>query len=366
MPPQTTSKLPITIVAFCVIFGAIFGYILSRGEGLSFSRYSSPSPAPPKRVGVVQQWKVLDRLYTGFQKGMADAGYVEGKDVVYDYQSWEQNPANIEGIVRRHTEGNVDLIYVAGANPGPVLSALKLTQEADMAIPIVFAFQDRPDETGVASSFKSSGNNATGIAANFAELVPKQLEFLRRLSPYIKKIGIFSDGFYVSAGPGKLIITTLKEHASRFGFTIVEYTSDAKPGSELSRDFNRIAAAIKKGDIDALMHVAAHFLTDQQLREVDIAKRLNIPTFMPILEEVEEGGLFSYSADLFAVGEQAAGIADKIFKGTKPADIPIEFPNKNILSFNLKTAREAGITIPESLLVISEIKIDEVRVDTPL
>ena len=144
----------------------------------------------------------------------------------------------------------------------------------------------------------------------------------------------------------------------------MEYTSGAKLGPEiqqLSRDFDRIAAGIKKGDMDALMHVAAHFLTDQQLREIDIAKRLKISTFMPILEEVEEGGLFSYSANLFAVGEQAVGMADKIFRRKKPAKIPIEFPNKNILSFNLKTAREAGMAIPESLLAISEIKIDEAK-----
>lgn len=348
MNTQFLRKLPIIIVIIIIVFVA----------GILINKLRAPKQTEsPRVIGVVQLWHVLDRFYDGLKTGMNELGYTEGKNIVYDYQNWEQNPAKIDETVQRHINNNVDILYVVG-NPS-IEAALRLTKAAGKSIPIVYVLADKPVETKIADSLKSSGNNSAGVTNNMSELIPKQLEFLKKISPAVQKLGIYGEGFTVPGGVGAWVIKALKEQAPNFGITIVEYKTDVPPGPLLVNEFERIAGSIKSGDIDAQMHIPGHFYADQHLAEFIHAKRLKIPTIEPILEEVEEGGLYSYAADLFAVGKQAAIITDKVLKGTKPSDIPIEFPKKNILGINMKMARDIGITIPDSVIAITSVIIEK-------
>lgn len=331
--------------------------LVATAVSIKFNTNKTSIVEKPKVVGVVQLWDELDRFHEGFKKGMNELGYTEGKDVVYDYQNWEQDPTKIDGIVQRHIDNNVDLLYVVG-NPSAE-AALRLTKTAGKNIPIIYVLTDKPVESKLAESLKSSGNNSTGITNNMSELVPKQLEFLKQISPNMKKIAIYGKGFHVPGGVGALVVEALNEQAPKFGLTVIEYTTDVSPGPNLEAEFERIASAIKPGDIDAQMHIPGHFIADQHHLEIAHAKRLKIPTAMPILEEMEAGGLYSYAADLFAVGEQASVMADKIFKGTNPSNIPIEFPKKNILGINIKAEKETGVIIPDSMKAIASMVVGE-------
>lgn len=351
---MNTQFLRKPLAVFVLIIIAVFAIVVALNK---FKTPKPPIAEKPKVIGIVQLWHVLDRFYDGLKKGMNDLGYVEGKDVVYDYQNWEQNPAKINETVQHHIDNNADLIYAVG-NPS-VEAALNLTKAAGKNIPIVYVLADKPVETKIANSLKSSGNNSTGVTNNMSELIPKQLEFLKKINPTVKKLGIYGEGFNVPGGVGAWVIKALKEQASNFGITIVEYKTDVPPGPLLTTEFERIANSIKSGDIDAQMHIPGHFYADQHLAEFVHAKRLKIITIEPILEEMEAGGLYSYSADLFAVGEQSAAIVDKIFQGTKLSDIPIEFPRKNILGINMKMARDINITIPDSVMAIAGVIIEK-------
>jgi len=193
-----------------------------------------------------------------------------------------------------------------------------------------------------------------------ADLVPKQLETLKRIDPDAKKVGVFNEGFKIPGAdaPGTFVLNALREHVSTFGLELVEYSTDVTPDGDLDKAFSDIANNIKSGDIDATYHIPGHFLVYQDVNEVDIAKRLGIPTMMPVMEEVESSeGLFSVSADSFEVGKQAAVMADKIFRGIHPSQVPSELPRKNIFTLNITGAKELGIEIPQDIIDLADVKL---------
>ena len=340
------------VIALLIVLGAlVYGFDILKPK---------PAPQPPqiKKIGVVQIFSVIDSVYVGLKQGMEDLGYVEGKDVVYDYQNWDQNPAKIYGMVQDLIDKNVDLIYAI--TDESLLSALTLTKEAGKPIPIVFVMVEDPLGIDAIESFTSSGNNTTGIVSNFAEVVPKQLEFLKRFNPDVKRLGLFTEGFISPNGPGVPVYRKIKETAPKFGITVVEYTTDAEPGPALENAFDEIAKNIKPGEIDAIYHLPGHFVHDQQDREIQIGRRMNIINSMPVLEELRgTGGLFAYGSDLNAIGKQAAGIIDQIFKGAKPSDIPIGSPGINTLGINLNNAKDIGLTVPQDLIDIAGLILEE-------
>lgn len=310
----------------------------------------------PKRIGVVQIWDRLDTVVEGLKLEMEGLGYKEGKDVIYEEESWDQDPANIEGIVRRFVESNVDSL-IAVSYPSTRV-ALDYTAKTGKLIPIVYALVDHPDRAGIIKDFRSSGNNATGIASNMDEVVPLQLHLLKRMKPDMKRLGLFTDGFKIPQGPGDFVLRALYEYAPEFGITIVEYKTEIPPGPELEKEWRRIADRITPGEIDAIYHIPGHFILYQDVDETKLGQRLKIPNVMPILEEVGSSeGLFSYGADSIEVGRQAAAMVDKIWRGASPSDIPSESPRKNIFELNVRIAQKIGLDIPESILAAADRKV---------
>lgn len=310
-----------------------------------------------KTVGIVQIWRRLDRFPAGLKEGLKDLGYEEGKDIIYKYNSWEHDPTKIDEIVQGYIDEDVDLIFAVTAPSA--MRAVALSKEANKEIPIIYVVVDEPDKIGLIESFQSSGNQVTGVASNMADMVPKQFEIFKRINPLAKRIGIFTDGFHIPFpdAPGTYVLRALREHASEFGFELVEYSTSVTPDGDLEKAFTQIASSINPGDIDAIYHIPGHFLVYQDINEVELGKRLGIPNIMPIVEEVESaGGLFSVSADGFDVGGQAAVMADKIFRGTHPSDIPSERPRKNVMTINLTGALELGIKIPQEIIDLADTK----------
>lgn len=336
--------LALALVGVLVMFVATFQSLFSPVPVPSYSNGSTP----PKKIGVAQFWSRLETFHQGLRQGMQELGYLEGRDVVYLYQNIEQDVAKLDEMVKTLVDQNVDVLFVVGSPT--VASALTYTKEKGKLTPIVFVIVDKPVEEGFAASLRSSGNNATGVASNMAEVIPKQLDFLKQINPDAKRVGIFGKGFHVPQGPGRFAIDALREHAPEFGLRVVEYTTDAPPGPQNEAEFRRIASTIKRGDVDAIMHIPGHYIANQDELETEVGKRIGAINVMPIAEEVETGGLFSYSADSVDVGRQAAVMVDKILRGVAPSQIPIEYPRRDTLSINMKTAREAGITIPPSVL----------------
>lgn len=341
--------LKIIIGVIVVLFVAILLY--ENQTGLVTNNPTKVS----KTIGVLYFRQHLDTL-NGLKKGMSNLGYT---DVNLKYEEILLTPGpnlyqDIDDGVKKLLADHVDLIWVSMEHQG--LEAEKITKDMKDNTPIVFMarFHD-PVSFGLAASYKSSGNNATGVATNMPENVQKALQFFKEINPKAKKVGVFGNGFMVPPNFGDAYLAELKKQAPKFGMTVVEYTTDKAP-DVTGKTWHEVAATIKPGDIDALFHIAVHFYDPQETAETELAKRLNIPMAVPS-EDLPTGGMFSYSDDFGVSAEQAAVMVDKIFKGTKPADIPIEFGSKQILRLNLKRAQEAGITFPNSMLYIAEEKI---------
>ncbi len=340
-----TKNVKILIGIGVIVLGVVI-VVLMRG-GLS------TPVTPPKvyTVGVMHYIKSIEKVDQGFYKGMENLGYSEGKNVHYIITPFASD-AEMESIAQGLIAQKVDLI-VAITNVAAT-GAKKATEKAGRTdIPIVFSHANVPDATGLIKSFKSSGNNLTGIAVNLPEVTEKRIQFLREIKPSIKRIGILDsvqkDSALIAALP------QIQKAAQKFGIELVTYTAQ-HIGEEGTKDVIAIANGIKPGEIDAFFYMPgpASFPPPNVAAIVGMTKRLKIPAAFVLESQTEQGGLFTYADDLLAMGEQTAIFVDKVFKGQQPSDIPVEFPKKERLVINNNTAKESGLTMPQSMLSIAD------------
>mgnify|MGYP001605070076 CR=1 FL=1 len=314
-----------------------------------------PSMVPGKvyTIGMLryipQTSKVEDGLYTG----MKELGYEEGKNIRYIISPYGESPEKMQPLAQSLIDQNVDLIFaITSVAAG---GAKKATEESGRTdIPVVFTHSNQPDKQGHIKSFQSSGNNLTGVAINFEEVTDKKLDFLKKINSSIKRVGTL-DAVHTDAA-GQFILGALRAGAPKFGMEAVSYKVQSNVGPEATAEIAKIMATIKPGEIDAFFHLAGPISNPPSNVQliIDMVKRLKIPAVYLVETQVEQGGLMSYAHDQIAMGGQTAVIVDKVLKGQLPANIPVEFPNKNSLVINSKTAEEASITIPQSLLRIAD------------
>jgi putative tryptophan/tyrosine transport system substrate-binding protein len=342
---------PVFIVIAIILLGLV-GYSLLKVFGGLPSGAPDPSPVlkEEKTIGVLyfrQQSEVIE----GLKQGMKDLGY---ENIVYEERVNSTGPtllAEVKSTSEELVAANVDLIFSGLEHQAR--GALKATADANSTIPIVYttSFHD-PVKYGLAESYRSSGNNSTGVSLNIVEVVQKQLEFLKKADPDSRKIGMFGDGFQVPA-IGEEFAAELRVQAPRFGYEVVEYSTSVPP-PEAEAAWHETANAIEAGEIDSIYHIAGHYFEPQEGAEFKLAERLGVLMLAP-LEDLPNGGHFGYSSDFFESGIQAARLIDKIFRGADPSDIPIEFTKENILVINTTRADKIGFTFPEDMLSIAEI-----------
>lgn len=316
----------------------------------------------PKVIGAVYLRQHID-AYNGLRKGIKELGYSD-KKVIFDEFLIIPGPTffeDVEAGVKKMIQDKVDVMFVSMEHQAN--TALKLTKEAGIDMPIVFMtrFHD-PVDYGIAQSYKSSGNNATGVATDIPRTIQKTLSFFKEINPKANKIGVFGKGFMIP-GFGDIILSELKKQSPNLGLAIVEYTTTAAP-PDAEKAWNEIANKIKPGEIHGLFHIAGHFFGPQEHAESELANRLGIPMaapsedLLPLGEGLPSGGNFAFSDDFGASAKQAAIMIDKIFKGTKPSDIPIEFGSKDILTLHMARAKKAGFVFPGSMISIAEVKVE--------
>ena len=311
-----------------------------------------PFSKKPRVVGVMYQPQHIT-AYEGIKERMKKLGY-SGREIEYKEVLLTPGPTfnkDIEDGAKKLIAEKVDVFFVTSEQMDKKL--LELT--AGTGVPIVFMtrFHD-PLNYGLIKSYKSSGNNSTGVATNLVDTVQKNLFFFKEINPKIKKIGVFGEGFMVPGGSDE-VLAEIKNQGLKFGLTIVEYKTKNPPDAT-SKNWHEIADKINPGDIDALYHLGTHYYNVQETDETALAKRLRIPHSVPSVD-IPTGGSFSFADDFHESAGQAAVMIDKIFNGAKPADIPIEFGSKSTLILHLKRAAEAGFTFPNSMMSIAEVTI---------
>ena len=267
-----------------------------------------------------------------FQQGLRDLGYIEGKNILIDYRYAEGKADRIQSFVAELVQLKVDVL-VAGS-PGAVQEA----KQATKTIPIVMVITQDPVAAGYVNSLARPGGNITGVTRLTRELSGKRLELLKDAVPTTSRVGVLWSG-----GGGGFKGYEAAAQALKIPFQSLEVRTP-------NPDFEGVFQAAKKGRANALIAVSNIRIIGYQKRIADLAIKNRLPSMYEAATWVEAGGLMSYGADDADSFQRAAVYVDKILKGTKPADLPVEQPTKFEFVINLKTAKALNLTISQSVL----------------
>lgn len=318
----------------------VLGIVLTIAGGMARA-IDAQSPRLVTIGALTDSWGPTPAI-VGLRDGLQELGYRENRDFVLGVRFTQGNVAELPEAARALVRHGVDLIATGGD------SAVKAAQMATTRIPIVFMGGSDPVGAGLVKSFARPGGNITGIADLELELVPKRMEIFRELIPGLKRVLLVYDATNAVAVSR---LAVYRDAAHRLGLTLVE-----KP-VRTEDEARSVISAIRKNEVDGIF---APRLLSQNIPGLilEITPKRAIPAMFDNPFWVERAGLVSYGADLYALGRQAARLVDKILKGAKPGDVPVEQPTKFELAINLKAAKALGITIPQSILGRADRVID--------
>lgn len=271
----------------------------------------------------------------GFRQGLRELGYVEGKNIIVEMRSSEGKSERRSEIAADWTRLKVDLIVSAG----PTIT--RALREASTTIPIVMGQDTDPVGSGFVASLAKPGGNITGLSALSPEMSGKQLEILKEIKPKLSRVAVIGN----SENPGDA--QALRETVLAAGayeiylrYLDVQEAKDAEP----------MIRAAAKGRADALVLLGNPILNSQRQQIVDSVTKLRLPAAYARPEYIDAGGLMYYGTNYPELFRRAATYVDKILKGAKPGDIPVEQPKKFEFIVNLKAAKQIGLTVPPQVL----------------
>jgi putative ABC transport system substrate-binding protein len=278
------------------------------------------------------------RLHEAFRQGLRDLGYVEGRNVVIEVRDAEGRNERFPALAAEVVALKVDVI-VAPSTPGAMAA-----KQATKTIPVVFTALADPVTSGLVTSLARPGGNITGVSFLAPEQVGKRLEQLKEAVPGVSRVAVLWQ-------PGDVPETTAKnllkeaEVAARALGVRVQFVEARGPA-----DFDRAFSEMTEAHADALSVLTSAILFTEHRRLVDLSAKHRLPAVYPWREGADSGGLMSYGPNVADLYRRTAFYVDKILKGAKPGDLPVEQPTKFELVINMKTAKALGLTIPPSLL----------------
>ena len=316
--------------------------LVIMGTGLPVRDVYAQSTRLAKIGALTESWGPTPAI-VGLRDGLQELGSREEKDFTIGVRFTEGNTADLPAAARDLVRHRVDVIVTTESG-----TAVKAAQMATKQIPIVFIGSSDPVGLGLVQSFARPGGNITGVADLESALVPKRMELFRLLIPALKRVLVPYDATNSDAAAQ---LAVHREAARQLGLALIE-----KPvrGEEEAR---ATIAGIRKGDADGIFSVRSlssnipGFILESATRGV-------LPTMFTVPFFVEKGGLASYAANTYELGKQAARLVEKILRGAKPADLPVEQPLKFELVINLKTAKALGLTIPPAILLRADRVIE--------
>jgi len=278
----------------------------------------------------------VERGLDAFLRKLRELGWVEGQNLVIEYRWAEGNVERLPDLAAELVRRNVDVIVA------PAGSAALAAKNATSSIPIVMIFPSDPVEIGLVASLRRPGGNITGTTFTPGpEIFGRQLQILKETIPRAARVAILSN----PADPSFALQVREVEAAARTLRMRLQHVEAKGP-----EEFDSAFAAMVRERADALLVNGTSTFLAHRVRLAELAVKNRLPTMYSFRESVEAGGLMAYAVNMAAFVERAAVYVDKILKGAKPADLPVEQPTKFELTINLKTAKALGLTIPQSLL----------------
>jgi putative ABC transport system substrate-binding protein len=305
---------------------------------VSFEPAKAQQPGKIPRIGyMVVGGGVKDVPFVAFTQGLRDLGYIEGKNIAIEFRSTGGKLDLIPDLVNELVRLKLDVLVIPG------LPAVRVAKKATSTIPIVMVASFDPVATGIVDSLAHPGGNFTGITTLERDLSGKRLELLKEVKPHITRLAVLLNPD--TPGPHQ----AFKEYESAAHALKIQLQSLEVRWSPTA-DFEEILNDATKARVHALITARNSLLDRHRNRIADLAIKLQVPSMCEREFYVEAGCLMSYSTDIEWNYRRAATYVDKILKGAKPADLPIEQPTKFELVINLKTAKQIGLTIPPNLL----------------
>jgi len=312
-----------------------FVLISSVLGGVAIGEAQQPTKVP--RIGYLSGsgLSVLAARIEAFRQGLRDLGYVEGKNIIIEWRSAEEKFDRLPELAAELVRLKVDVIV----SPGPGVT--RPLKEATSTIPIVMAQDTDPVGSGFVASLARPGGNITGLASLAPEVGGKQLELLREISPKISRVAVIGNS--TTPGDAQAIRETVLTAGS---FEVYLRYLDVLDPKDIGTAFRTAA----KGRADALLVLGNPILNNHRKQVVELAVKHRLPATYTRPEFIEAGGLMYYGTNYNELFRRAATYVDKILKGAKPADLPVEQPKKFELIINLKAAKQIGLTISPNVL----------------
>ncbi len=285
------------------------------------------------RIGFLRAGPPPKSWVEGFQQGLRDLGYVEGQNIVTEYRFTDGSTGQLPDLVGELLRLKVDVI-VASAT-----AAAQAAENLTRTVPIVFAGINDPVGSGLVSNLSRQGKNITGTSLMSVDLLAKRVELLKEVVPQLSRLAALG----VPADPSYALQVKATETGARALGVQLDLIAVRSPN-----DFETAFKVARKAQ--ALIQFEAVFLTTHRTRLLELAVRNRLPAVYGLRDWVDGGGLMAYGPSFPEVYRRAAVYVDKILKGAKPGDLPVEQPTKFELVINLKTAKALGLTIPPSLL----------------
>jgi len=282
---------------------------------------SSPSTSPARRKA--------------FQQGLRELGYVEGKNIIIEWRFAEEKFDRLPALAAELVRLKVDIIVTAGPQ------TTRPAKQATSTIPIVMAQDPDPIGDGFVASLARPGGNITGLSSLAPELSGKQLELMKEIVPKLSHVAVFG----TSINPGNAQNLREVELAAKAFGVKLQYLDVLSPN-----DIETAFQAASKPRADAVLMLPGSVLVLRRAQLTDLAIKSRLPAIYPQTEYTEAGGLMYYGTNTPDLFRRAATYVDKILKGAKPADLPVEQPTKFEFVINLKTAKQIGLTIPPNVL----------------
>lgn len=313
-------------LAICAVFLA-----------LSFPLRAQQTKKVP-RIGILPPGPISERvhLWEAFRQGLRELGYVEGQNITLVFPSGEVKPERLPHLAAELVNLKVDVIVAAAT------VAVQAAKEATKTIPIVMPIAADPVGTGLVASLARPGGNVTGLTTIASDLSGKRLELLKEVVPRLSRVAVLSNPTSANVPP------QMRETEVTARALAVQLQRLEVRGPD---DFDRVFQAATKERAGALITLDDAFVFTQRTRIVKLAAKNRLPAIYGFREFVDAGGLMSYAANLSDMYRRAATYVDKILKGAKPADLPVEQPMKFEFIINLKAAKHIALTIPPNVLV---------------
>lgn len=304
--------------------------------GSSYSALAQAQrPAPPRQIGILLA-ESNDKLVEGLKQGLRDAGYIEGRDVVFETRSAGGDYERFSSLASDLVQRQFDVIVVLGTN------AALAAKRATPTIPIVMALVADPVGSGLVANLAHPGANVTGLSMMVTDISAKRLQLLKEMIPRVARVAVI---WNPSLPWHKTVVEELKAAARSLSVTL-KFVSVRR-----AEEIDLAYSEIRRARAQAVYLIDSDVLWPHRARLLKLASDARLPAIYGEREFVENGGLMSYSANFADAYRRAAYYVDRILKGAKPADLPVEQPTRFELVVNLRTAKALGITLPEAILI---------------